>query len=58
MSCKEKPTGRAMHAKMRRKGHTLGEEGGLASLVLGNLLRGVLLALLAVGVPGLRNVHL
>jgi hypothetical protein len=47
-----------MHAKMRRKGHTLGEEGGLASLVLGNLLRGVLLALLAVGVPGLRNVHL
>lgn len=39
---------------------SLGEEGGLAGLVLGHLVLGVLLALpaLAVGVSGLRNVDL
>lgn len=39
---------------------TLGEEGGLASLVLGDLVLGVLAALLAlaVGVTGLGNVDL
>ena len=38
----------------------LGEDGGLAGLVLGNLVEGVLLALLALaeGLAGLRHVHL
>lgn len=39
---------------------TLGEEGSLTSLVLSNLVRGVLLAglALAIGVAGLGNVDL
>merc|ERR1719145_207331 len=35
----------------------LGADRGLARLVLGHLVRGVLLALAAVGVAGLRDVH-
>ena len=40
------------------QGRTLSKDGRLASLVLRDLLLGVLLALLAEGVPDLRNVHL